>query len=296
MNSIKPNEVGISSYRFKNEDLNTRPDILRSKRVFGMSYGVIVGLSFAIATWAADGFILSQSHVFLPWAKLIIGIMLCSFIAGLAGWITARFEHWHFALTAWLGVAVFFAWLLIALPLQISPFVSAWFKPQWNGLIVYETFNQLSPRFWVAFMWILIFVLISGVLQIPLVEPAAISVRVFGRIAPFLLGMFIMGLSGFVSDSLNNQPLRAGVVSLDQTIQFVLDNKNVDIEPALSRAYHAGALRGIKDQVTTERLISIGKYNSTLGEIDVIVQFQGLIASCKVIYEQPSFCKPAIQE
>lgn len=289
---MRTNEPYIKSL-FNNNDFNARPDVIRLKHVFGRSYGVVVGLTFAISTWAADGFALSQAHMFLPWTKLIIGLILCSLAAGLAGWITARFERWYFTVPAWIGVAAFFSWLLIILPLQINPIVSAWFKPEWQGLIRYDAFNQLSPRFAVAFMWISIFVLITGVLQIPLVEPAAFSTSVFGKIAPFLLGMFIIGLGGFVADSLNNQPLRSAIASMDHSIQFVVDNKGVDVDPALSRANHAGALRGIKDQVTAERSTTIGSYDSSLGEVIVLVQFEDLIANCSVIYEQPSFCKPA---
>lgn len=288
---MRTNEPEIKSL-FINNDPNARPDIVRLKHAFGRSYGVVVGLTFAISTWAMDGFALSQAHMFLPWTKLIIGLILCGLVAGLAGWVTARFERWYFTVPAWIGVAAFFSWLLIILPLQINPIVSAWFKPEWQGSIHYDTFNQLSPRFAVAFMWISIFVLITGVLQIPLVEPAAFSTSVFGKIAPFLLGMFIIGLGGFVADSLNNQPLRSAIASMDRSIQFVIDNKGVDVDPALSRKNHAGALRGIKDQVTNERSVTIGSYDSSLGEVNVLVQFEDLIANCSVIYEQPSFCKP----
>lgn len=288
---MKTNESEIKPYLFNNNDFKARPDIVRLKHAFGLSYGVVIGVSFAIATWAVDGFILSQAHTFLPWLKLIIGILLCGSVTGFAGWITARFERWYFTLPAWIGIAVFFSWLLIILPLQIAPYVSSLLGPQWQGLISYSTFSELSPRFVTAFMWILIFVVITGVMQIPLVEPAAFSVSVFGKIAPFLLGMFVIGLGGFVADSLNNQPLRAAAVSLDHSIQFVLDNQGTTIDPSLSRANHAGAVRGIKEQVTPERVMTIGSYDSSLGEVNMLVQFRELTATCIVIFEQPAFCK-----
>ena len=120
---MRTNEPEIKSL-FNNNDFNARPDVIRLKHVFGRSYGVVVGLTFAISTWAADGFALSQAHMFLPWTKLIIGLILCSLAAGLAGWITARFERWYFTVPAWIGVAAFFSWLLIILPLLrwITPF------------------------------------------------------------------------------------------------------------------------------------------------------------------------------
>src|SRR5258706_1308942 len=295
MKNASSNESKINALLFRKDDLNSRPELVRLKRIYGASYGVVIGATFAIATWGADGYILSQSHMLLPWFKLIVGMVMCALVAGLAGWITARIERWYFTIPAWIGVAAFLSWLLIELPLQINLALSTWFDPQLRGLISYSSFDQLTPRFLVAFAWIIIFVLIVGVIQIPFVEPAAFSVTLFGKIAPFLLGMFIVVINGFVTDSLNNEPLRSAIVAMDHSIQFVVDNRDVDVDPAISRVNHAGSLRGIKDQVTQQRYMTVSGYDEQLGEVLVAVQFEDLLANCTVIYGQPVFCKPATQ-
>jgi hypothetical protein len=277
------------------DSLSGGTDILRLKQAYGAIYGLVMGLSFAIATWGLDAYILSQSHMYLPWLKLIVGGILCSLIGCFAGWISARTERWYFILTAWLGVSLFFAWLITVLPLQINPYVSALFRPQWRGLINYETFDQLTPRFWVAFAWVIIFLLITGAIQIPLVETSVFSVSTFGKIAPFLFGMFIIGIGGVFNNDLNNEPLRAAIVAMDRTVQFTIDNKGLKVDPALSRQNHAGALRSIQDQVTPERSMTVGGYDALLGEIQVVIQFEHLLVNCFVIYGQPAFCKPALQ-
>jgi hypothetical protein len=294
--NMKNTESKINPLLFRNDNLGSRPELVRLKHFYGASYGVIIGLTFAVATWGADGFVLSKSHALLPWLKLIVGAVLCGLIAGLAGWITARIERWYFTIPAWIGVAAFFSWLLIALPLQINPLLSTWFNPQLKSLTSYGSFDQLAPRFWVAFAWIIIFVLIVGVIQIPFIEPAAFSATIFGKIAPFLLGMFIVVINGFVTDSLNNEPLRSAIVSMDKSIQFVVDNRGVDVDPAISRVNHAGSLRGIKEQVTQQRYMTVSGYDDQLGEVRIAVQFEGLLANCTVIYGQPVFCKPVTQD
>ena len=69
-----------------------RPEVIRSKRIFGMVYGIMAGITFACASWGMDGYLLSQLHGYLPWFNLIAGMILCSIVAGTLGWLTARLE------------------------------------------------------------------------------------------------------------------------------------------------------------------------------------------------------------
>ena len=276
---------------FKNDGSETRADVLRIKHRFGTAYGLAIGLAYAFATWGPDAMILSSAHMLYPWIKLILGGTLCGLVGAFAGWVTGRFERWYVSIPAWVGLAVFFSWILIILPLQLNPFITSLLSPQISKFIEYLSFSELLPRFLVAFSWIILFVLIVGVLQIPFIEPAAFSPSLFGKIAPFFVGIFIILINGFVTDSLNNAPLRAAVVAMDHSIQFVVDNKGVQVDPAVSRVNHAGSLRAIKDLISEDRKITIGGYDPLLGEIHLIVQFDGLLADCMVIYEQPSNCR-----
>jgi hypothetical protein len=44
----------------KFDNLNARPEIMRLKRKFGMLYGAVAGLSFAVASWGWACYILSS--------------------------------------------------------------------------------------------------------------------------------------------------------------------------------------------------------------------------------------------
>lgn len=260
--------------------------------LYGMLYGLTAGISFAAACWGYDGYLLSQAHAAYPWLKLFIGVVFCGLAGGAAGWITARFERWLFTSLAWLGVTAFFAWLVVALPLQTIFKLTAWLKPQLRGALHYSPMGELFPRFWLAFAWILIFIFITAILQAPIVESGAFSVSLFGKMMPFLLGIVVMAISGTIADSLTNEPLRSAVLAMDSSIQFVIDNKDIRADPALARANYAGSLNSIRGQVTPARKLIISRYDSFLGQIEIVVEFNDLLASCTVIYAQPANCRP----
>lgn len=114
---------------FPTEDIRHRPDVLRMKWRIGTVYGMVVGLSFAAATWGIDGYRLSQAYAFHPWLKFIIGAVICMLAGGLAGWLVARLEKGILALPFYLAASVVFSWLTLALPFQIFPKVLLWLDP-----------------------------------------------------------------------------------------------------------------------------------------------------------------------
>src|SRR5688572_6535502 len=140
------------------DPLRPHPQLMRSKLAAGSRFGAIVGLAFALVSWGLDGYLLSQTHVFLPWLKLIVGMICCSAAGGLAGFITARAENALVSLSAWFASGVFLAWLTTSLPLQLMPILSAWFRPPLKDVLTYSSMEELSTRFWIALIWILLFV------------------------------------------------------------------------------------------------------------------------------------------
>ena len=67
-----------------------RPDVIRSKRLIGMIYGIVSGLAFAVATWGWDGYSLSRSHAYLPWLNLSVALVFCAVVGAAAGWLADR--------------------------------------------------------------------------------------------------------------------------------------------------------------------------------------------------------------
>jgi hypothetical protein len=276
------------------EDIRNRPDVLRLKRRVGMAYGMTVGLSLAASAWGVDGYLLSQANALYPWLKLIAGAVLCAAAGGLAGWLVARFEKGILALLFYLGASLIFAWLIVHLPLQIFPRMVSWLDPETGGLLNYIFHENFNARFTVAFVWVALFVCLTGILQIPLSEPAVFSTSFFGRITPLIVCSVIMLIGGTILDTVINEPLRSPLLEMNETIQFSLDHRGEEVDRALAQAMHMTSLRGIQDVIDQPRRLIVGSFDQWLGQVNILVRFGDTWVDCITVYNQPSFCKSVI--
>ena len=269
-----------------------RPDILRAKRAYGFWFGVALGFGFSIFTWGIDSYTLSNHNGLYPWIKFVVGSVLCSGIGGVTGWLTARVNKSLHALVFWLVAASAFAWLTINIPLKFVPQILSVIEPATSGLLHYTYYPELGSRLSVAYTWIAIFIAIAGLLQVPMSESAVFSSSIMGRLAPMIVSVVLMSICGMIVDtSLINEPLRSAMIATDDTIQFVVDNRGKDVDPAESRKMHAGAFRAIQDVVTQQRKLIVSGYDKYLGEVNVLIQFDTGWVECQIFYNQPSSCK-----
>lgn len=277
--------------------LDVRPEIISLKQKFGVLYGMISGLAFAVSSWGWDGYMLSKSHAYFPWTMLLTGMIFCAILGGIVGWLTARSDSSLLAALYWIISSLFFAWLMVALPLRIAPLIVSKLDPQLGALLNYEKDMDFTFHFGVSLVWIIPFTLIVGVAQLPVTEPAVFSTSIFGKITPFFFCIVVMSISGVITDNLINSHFRAAIISLDNTIQFVLDNKNNEnVDLALSREMHIRALSIVEKYVQESRYLFVGSYDEYLGDIYVLVKFDNQWVDCNVLYSQPVFCKIAIEE
>jgi hypothetical protein len=250
------------------------------------------GLAYALSTWGWDGFLLSQAHAFLPWIKLIIGGLCCVIAGGLAGWLSLRFDKGILSVILWSLAAAAFSWFNVSLPLRSTLLLAERFEPQLQGLITPASDTMIQIRFQLAFAWTVIFMIIAGILETPLVEPAVFSTSLFGRVVPYLVCAVILGICGTFADNFNNEPLRSPVIALDQTIQFAIDNQGKEVDSALARENHLGSIKQVMEYVSPDRHLILGRFDEQMGQIGVIVKFEKGWLDCNVVYSQPSFCKP----
>jgi hypothetical protein len=262
---------------------------MRARRFFGAFYGFVIALAFAAWNWGIDSWLLSRAHAFDPWLKFAIGALLCVPVGILAGWLVMRLENGLLAVVIWLAGALFFAWVSVALPFQIAPWLMET-RHALPGGITHPGGQDLLTRIGLAFAWVAIFVLVAGLLELPMGESAAFSTSLFGRFGPSLLCIVLMGISGFMVDGLNNQPLRDALVLTDQTIQFMVDHLGQQVDPALARANHLAGLRTIADIVENSRHLAVGQFDRELGQIHILVDFGGQWADCLTMYGQMSGC------
>ena len=99
------------------------------------------------------------------------------------------------------------------------------------------------------------------------------------------------------TDNLINSHFRDGIAALDTTIQFVLDNKgNQNIDKDLSRKLHARSLTTVEEYVQESRHLFVSSFDSSLGELHILVKTDDHWIDCLVLYSQPVLCKIAVGE
>ena len=273
------------------DDIRHRPDVLRAKRRIGTAYGITVGLAFAAASWGIDGYLVNQANGLYPWLKFIIGAVICMAVGGLAGWLVARSEKAILGLPIYLGAAVVFSWLIVALPFQIFPKVVSWLDPDTGSLLNYTVYEGFRSRFWIAVIWISLFVSLAGILQMPLAEPAAFSTSSFGMLAPLLVCSVIMVINGVIVDKLNNEALRSALLNMNNSIQYAVDHQGQEVDRVEARKMRLSSLRAVEDVIDQPRRLIVGSYDQFLDQIHVLVRFGTTWTDCIVVYNQPSFCK-----
>jgi len=269
-----------------------RPDVLQDKHRYGIWFGVFLGLGFAFFTWGIDSYILSTHHGLQPWLKFIIGAAICMAVGGVTGWLSARANKSLYSVLFWLAAGSVFAWLTVNLPLVILPKAMSIMEPQTSGLLDYTYYDDFGRRVLVAYTWLGIFIMIAGLLQIPMSDSAVFSTSFFGKLGPIFVSLTLMAIAGTIVDNgLINEPLRTPTVSIDNTLRFIVDNRGKEVDPAEARRMHAGAFRAIDDSVTPQYKLIVSGYDNLLGDIDILVKFERDWAECKVVYNQPISCK-----
>ncbi|RJP48959.1 MAG: hypothetical protein C4583_13650 [Anaerolineaceae bacterium] len=270
-----------------------KEQLLKSrKRKFGLTYGAAGGLAFAIALWGFDAILLSQSHAMFPWLKLLVGGILTTFTGGLAGWLTSRFEKILLGFLFWVAASALFGLYIVIVPLVLAPRITGLLVPQIRHLLLYTTYDNLPTMVAVAFGWTIVGAIISSVIQLPMLDHAVFSFSGFGKIRPHLLCAILMLISGSVSDSLNNKPLRDPIIALDSTFQFILDTRGQEIDKATSREKHLASFRLIQQDVTENRQLVVSHYDRLLENIEVLVNFDGKWAICPTFFNSPLTCQP----
>ncbi len=268
-----------------------RTDVLRAKRTYGIWYGASLGFLFALFTWGLDAYYLSQINALHPWLKFAAGALLCTAAGGLTGWLAARRDKPILALLIWIVFGFFLAWLVVTLPTLIFPRLLALLEPEVGQYLHYVYYPEFSTRIGVAFAWIIIFVAMAGLLQLPLSEGAVFSTSLLGKVAPMLVGLVLVAIAGTIVDGLNNELLRSPIEELNATIQFYNDHRGQQVDKTESRKFRQASLRVIKDLVTPDRKLIVSGYDAFLGEVNVLVKFDKAWVECQVMYNQPVNCK-----
>jgi len=259
-----------------------------------MLYGMVAGLAFSLFAWGIDAVLLASSHGALPWVKFLPGLIICLLSGSLVGWLTIRFESHLLALGLWVSLAVFFSRLIIWVPLKISPLFIQLLDSDLGAYLKYPYYSSLNQNAWFSFAAIIIVALICGLLEINLVEQALFSSGTFAVAVPLILCFFGFALVGKTGDSLLNQQIREPVLAVDNLLQFALENIDQEVPGDVARSMHLGATNTIKDYLPLERRVIMSNFDESIGQVDVLVDFSGIWVKCTAIYNQVTYCKPAV--
>lgn len=273
------------------KDNSSRKDILQGKSHFGLAYGLVAGLSFAISNWGLDAYLLSQAHALQPWLKLIVALLVCVPLGGLTGWLASYLDKALLSTLLWLAAGAVFAWLSVADTFQIYPALLAKLDPETAPLLDYSINGILQTNGVMVYIWTSIFWGIVGLIQLPLLEQAAFSLSLFPKLTPFLVALTLILVGGLFVDNLNNEPLRSPILALDKTIQFAIDTRGQEVDRETARKMHLGALRTVQEWLNRPRYYFVGSFDDYLTQVHVIVNFGGKWADCIVVSNQISYCK-----
>lgn len=269
-----------------------RADVLRAKYIYGIWFGASLGFLFAVFAWGFDALLLSGMNSLHPWIKFAGGAIPCIVIGGMTGWLSARIGKPFIAFLLWAITAFFFAWLTVALPLRITPTLLGTVDPSIQGLLHYNLYDNFATRINAAYIWIGIFVSLSGLLQIPLSETAVFSTSTLGKTSPMMVCLVLMAICGMLIDGLNNELLRSPIKAMNETLQFAVEHQGQEVDPLDSRRMRLASLRNVEDLVTPEYKMIVSGYDELIVEVNVLVRFQNAWVECDVFYNQPVTCKP----
>lgn len=276
---------------------NKSLEFKKRKEFIGLLYGITSGIAFAIFAWGADAFLLAQANTMHFWMKFVPGLVLSILVGSLAGWITIRFEKHGIALITWGLVAVFYTWLVIWLPASGIKFFTQLIDPHLANLQKFSEIDSINQFRIFGFFTIGLPTIICGLLEINLVEQVLLSSHNSSLVIALSTCLIVMGLAGSASDYLINIHFREPIQALNKTIDIAVSYRDGNISDKIAREQHVYAINHLKIDLNKPRKMALISFDQTLGNMNVLVDFEGVLVKCNVIYSQTSNCVlvPGIQ-
>ncbi len=263
----------------------------KKKQISGMLYGLVAGLAFAIFAWGLDGFMLARANAAYPWVKFIPGLLICIGAGSLIGWLTIRLQNSLLGIVFWLALALLYAQLIIWLPLRIAPFFINIFNGALGGYLQYPIYKGLSQNLWFGFAIIAVIALICGLLENVLIEQSLFSEGDFAILVPLVICFLCFSLGGNSSDSLLNRNFREPLQEVNNILQFASAHIDQEVSPDVARQRRLGSVTPLKQYLNREYTLVLSNFDESLGQIDILVDFNGYWAKCTSIYNQVTNCK-----
>jgi hypothetical protein len=264
--------------------------VKRKKLSMGLIYGLVAGSAFALFAFGIDAFQLFRANAIYPWLKFIPAFLACLAAGGLVGLLTMAFENHKMALLLWGLFALFCSWLVVWLPFSGSQYFLDRIDP---GLAQYFNFKAVQDLYQyrlVSLATLGLAAIISGLLEINLVQQASTSSNYSSILAAVLVCTFLFALAGSATDQAINTNLREPVQVINEMLQFARENQGKEVSKQVARSMHLSAARNLGDLIQKDRRLALVSYDQGLGMVDVLVNFEGTLVKCSAIYSQPTDC------
>ncbi len=262
----------------------------RKKQRIGFFYGLVAGAVLSMTAWGIDAIQLAGAHVSFPFTKFLPGLIICALAGGIVGWLSIRIGHWLASIILWVLLAVLAVWLVLWLPVEGSVQILRWLSPNLVHWIEYPPIDRLGQFRVIGLIVIGIPCLLCGIVENNLVDQTLSAQGVGGWIAMLLVAALLLGAAGFAADELLNRHFRESAQALNQTLAFAAENQGKAVEKTLARRMRLSVVKQLGNLVTNPHEMTLIAYDSTLGQMDYLVDFRGTWARCKVIYAQPTQC------
>jgi len=237
-----------------------------------------------------DALLLARAHGAFVWVKFIPGLFVCIISGALVGWLSIRAQKIWFTFLLWLAQALLFAHLILWLPLKVAPVLIKLFNPALGEFLQYPYYPELQQNLWIGFVFIAAVSIICALLEGILIEQALFSSGKFTLIVPLVVVAMAFALIGKTSDTMLNKNLRDPIVSVDRVIEFTIENEGKEVPTEVARKMRLFALNQVEKAVSSERKLILSNFDAVLGQVDVLVDFDGQWVKCPVIYNQVSAC------
>ncbi|GAP12296.1 hypothetical protein LARV_00028 [Longilinea arvoryzae] len=265
------------------------------KRLLGLLFGIIAGLAFSITTWGTDAVQLALAHSATPFVKFLPGMAMSVAAGGVVGWLSIRFEKAKLAILLWLALAVFLSWLVLWLPLQLAPGLQKAFNPQATHFFHFSAIDGKTQIAAFVFLVVAFVSLVCGLLEVHLIDQAMISQGGMAILTPLLISLALFGFAGISADDLLNRNLREPIQALNDVIQFAVDNEGKEVSASLAREKRLSVVKEITGLVDRPRKLTVIGFDSSMWQIDILADFDGNLATCTVMVNQPTMCSLAGQ-
>ena len=270
------------------------PFNIRRQRL-GIIYGLIAGVTYSLAAWGFDGITLAKLHVAYSWIKFLPGLVFCSLIGSLVGWVSIRISKGLVTIALWIVFGLMLVWLTFWLPYKFSPFLLKVLKPSLIDWIDYPMVANVNQFRIVGIIVIALPVIICGLMENNLVDVALMSSHKGTLLSFVLVCGLIMGLAGFAGDDLTNKHFREPIQALDDLFQFAIDNQGKELDKLLFRQKRMRTVEGLEDILPRSRRLTLIAFDEHLGQMDILVNFEGVWVKCTTIYSQPIMCKQVLK-